>query len=632
MGKNKRRRVTLPSSPTAAASIISDLPDNLLHNIFSFLPPKTVSQLCILSNRFYSAWNSTPSLSFHHSDASGGGVREVEEKRELFIDYISYTLARRAPSFTLDEFRIQAPALALHSSPAYHDDRVDAAIDRVLSRGGLRVLDLELGTGADLHNYLLPPGILAPDSSNNASLTSLRLSGFQLDPARPSLRLADYPHLESLTLRRTLGIESLEISCPKLKSLEVDSCTGLVTLTLDPQTSSRLESFSFVGKSRDKGPYDLKIPAACPSLTRISVSNVSITGKWAADVAARLRSLESLILTQFDPLSGDLDLSGGSENLQLLQLEISSRRPVGVRVRAPNLHTLKVGYKDEKFCREFDISGCGSLEKLELFQVCITGEWIDANLRKLGGLKFLELRGCSHLEGVRVHHRGLERLVMEGCNELKHMEIVADSLGEFRHSCSSLVPRAAAICGRGLLVATLGLPSGSFGEERLAASREFLKSFGQCRHLTLVAASAKDLIIDAILRDGKTAPMYDLRSLKTVVKDYPRRSGGFVTLVDSLLWLAPHVSVLSLRFRDKRRTLKLNYYVQRDAASGKDELLCCDRWWPIKCWRHTLRKVTLENFEPWEEADLVQFFRLSAARLEAVYADARTTIFDARAN
>ncbi|CAI0423470.1 unnamed protein product, partial [Linum tenue] len=92
------------------------------------LPPKTVSQLCILSNRFYSAWNSTPSLSFHHSDAGRGGVGQEEEKRERFIDYISSTLARRAPSFTLDEFRIQAPALALPSSPAYHDDRVAASL------------------------------------------------------------------------------------------------------------------------------------------------------------------------------------------------------------------------------------------------------------------------------------------------------------------------------------------------------------------------------------------------------------------------------------------------------------------------------------------------------------------------
>lgn len=38
---------------------------------------------------------------------------------------------------------------------------------------------------------------------------------------------------------------------------------------------------------------------------------------------------------------------------------------------------------------------------------------------------------------------------------------------------------------------------------------------------------------------------------------------------------------------------------------------------PIKCWRHSLKKVTMENFEDREVAILQRFFAQKATRLEA---------------
>ncbi|CAN1783452.1 Putative F-box/FBD/LRR-repeat protein At4g03220 [Linum perenne] len=599
-----------PSTAAAAASPISDLPEPLIHHIMSFLPPQSAAKLCLLSNHFLSAWNSTPNLSFQNS---------IRKKTTRFLDYIQSTINRRRRGINLERFRLQ-----LHPT-SVEDPRIDSAIDYAINCD-VRSLDLEF-SGKEPYQLSSLREILSV-----ASLTDLRLTGFSLNPTQSldgdgsgsgggGVLIVSHPLLENLKLCSSNGIQGVKISCRRLKTLEIKSCDGLKSLDLDSQTSN-LESLTFVGKAYDDDVYTVDFASTCPSMKRLCISSVLMQGDSVAETVTKLPNLESIRLENFRLVGDSINVI--HENLKDVQLGITSSQPVRVVLRGHEFKSINVSYSYGSNLNEIDLEGCESLRSLKLARAGITDEWFERNATIFENLKSLELNSCLLLKNVKISNENLESLRLILCAQLEKVEVDAVNLDDFHYvAASDKLPELVLGCS-GKLQARVSMPDemlNMFGFEWL---RHVLIALGQSKKLTLEVNSVKSLMIPKSARERKIAPWYDLRNMKVEFSNRQVTSGEIVGLVDSLLWLAPQLHTLSL-ILDDAKTLKFEYEegdIDQEQEEEDDKLLrsCCERWWPIKCWRHSLREVTMENFDFKEKEDLEQFFKLNSRTYLANYA------------
>ncbi|CAN7059964.1 unnamed protein product [Brassica rapa subsp. trilocularis] len=129
---------------------ISNLPDELLCHVLSFLPTKNAALTSVLSKRWLNLWKLVPNLDIddsvflHPQDGKG----ERKEIRQSFIDFVDRVLAMQGDS-PINNFALKC------ISGRVHVDIMNRWICNVLERG---VSDLSLYTdfAKDLDYYLYP--------------------------------------------------------------------------------------------------------------------------------------------------------------------------------------------------------------------------------------------------------------------------------------------------------------------------------------------------------------------------------------------------------------------------------------------------------------------------------------------
>ncbi|CAA7024402.1 unnamed protein product [Microthlaspi erraticum] len=127
---------------------VSNLPDELLYQILSFLPTKDAAVTSVLSKRWLNLWKFNPNLDIddtlflHPEDGKG----ERAEIRQSFVDFVDSVIARQGDS-PIKKF-------SLKCITGVHPDIVNRWICNVLKRG---VSDLDLFTDfSNEDNYSLP--------------------------------------------------------------------------------------------------------------------------------------------------------------------------------------------------------------------------------------------------------------------------------------------------------------------------------------------------------------------------------------------------------------------------------------------------------------------------------------------
>ncbi|CAN1220532.1 hypothetical protein LINPERPRIM_LOCUS1929 [Linum perenne] len=357
-------------------------------------------------------------------------------------------------------------------------------------------------------------------------------------------------------------------------------------------------------------------------MKRLCISSVLMQGDSVAETVTKLPNLESIRLENFRLVGDSINVI--HENLKDVQLGITSSQPVRVVLRGHEFKSINVSYSYGSNLNEIDLEGCESLRSLKLARAGITDEWFERNATIFENLKSLELNSCLLLKNVKISNENLESLRLILCAQLEKVEVDAVNLDDFHYvAASDKLPELVLGCS-GKLQARVSMPDemlNMFGFEWL---RHVLIALGQSKKLTLEVNSVKSLMIPKSARERKIAPWYDLRNMKVEFSNRQVTSGEIVGLVDSLLWLAPQLHTLSL-ILDDAKTLKFEYEegdIDQEQEEEDDKLLrsCCERWWPIKCWRHSLREVTMENFDFKEKEDLEQFFKLNSRTYLANYA------------
>ncbi|KAL5723192.1 hypothetical protein ACHQM5_006616 [Ranunculus cassubicifolius] len=238
---------------------MSDLPDPLIHHIFSFLDMRLVVQTSSLSTRWRYIWASAPYLNFYLTCSGDDGVMLTPEdkiKRKCFLKFVDRVLICR------DATNMQK--FSLSSEIVFDGDHLHTWLIGALRRK-VKELSLQL--------YLLRPFEL-PSSIFTSEITVLSLSNYSLDgEIQLPNTFCSAARIKSLELEyiKLPGGNSdgeLVLNCPVLENLSMLSCgdSHLKVLTI---LSPLLKKLDFASEDYYE-KYSFKINIRSANLTSFS--------------------------------------------------------------------------------------------------------------------------------------------------------------------------------------------------------------------------------------------------------------------------------------------------------------------------------------------------------------------------
>ncbi|XP_075512535.1 putative F-box/FBD/LRR-repeat protein At4g03220 [Primulina tabacum] len=285
---------TVPTKHVQVQDRISDLPDDILHHILSFLPIKSIAKAGILSKRWRNVWYSFPNLDFTTANAVAESlfpfVRKPKMRRKerscflrgsKYIDQIIGLLEKHSGIRVL-KFRFVVSFSGLNSlirGAVRHDvQELDVEVSTfdyfnfprsVISCETLRVLRLK----SLYPGFRLPPAEIMKHGFK--SLCSLSLSGIFLRDQPSILDLftdSSFASLKNLHLDACSGLKNLWIKCPRLEDLSIDGCHQMQDLEISVQKLNRLRvTRCFICSNRTRVMID------APMLANIIWSDNSVT-------------------------------------------------------------------------------------------------------------------------------------------------------------------------------------------------------------------------------------------------------------------------------------------------------------------------------------------------------------------
>lgn len=263
--RSSKKRKQLRQNPPAPADLdgedrISDLPDDILHHVFSFLPIKSAAQTSLLSKRWKNLWHSFPDLDFTTAGAppqeSAASSSSARKRGSDYADQIVSLLEKHSDVRVL-RFRSFLTFTRL------------SGLIRLAVKHNVRELDIEVSTGGYFNfprsvigsstlralrlkschpGFRLPPLEIMKDGFRSLSVLSLSrlilhdqdhplLTDLFTDSSFPLLKKlhleacfelrrlrVESPALEDLSLESCFQMQDLEIRVQKLKKLRVSSC------------------------------------------------------------------------------------------------------------------------------------------------------------------------------------------------------------------------------------------------------------------------------------------------------------------------------------------------------------------------------------------------------------------------
>ncbi|PIA25646.1 hypothetical protein AQUCO_11000050v1 [Aquilegia coerulea] len=264
--RRKRKRKKKKKSDVGVVDRISALPDEILHNIFSFIDMTTIVTTSILSKRWRHLWTSTPYLSFNSRQLYFQSKNADGYDYMRFKQFVDNVFLRRENSSIIYKFEVylvgplfsscflntwlvksleshvQIFDLEVHQYD--HDEAARLELPdclftsevKTLTLDGLFVIPNTMGSAANITSLHLLAVIL-PDGNRNGELI---LSLPVLDNLK--MHWCRYNHLNCLTIKCSLlkrfemisassepfGSGILKIHCPNLTWINLTLCLGFI--------------------------------------------------------------------------------------------------------------------------------------------------------------------------------------------------------------------------------------------------------------------------------------------------------------------------------------------------------------------------------------------------------------------
>ncbi|KAK3184230.1 hypothetical protein Dsin_031516 [Dipteronia sinensis] len=575
---------------------ISGLPDHIIHIILSSLSTKDATRTTVLSKIFKSAWDSLPVLDFDSTYSRNWST--VSGKRQ-FLEYMQGCIQRRANNLGLLKFRLQVDPILL--------DPVNCAADEAIAYAILnkvRELDLSFNNSLNLCYSLQPAVFSAVFSAKTVKV--LKLNGLDLK----SLDHVNFPSIEELNLRCCDMGNKLKISTDRLKIVEFLYCVGMSHIDV---CSSNLTTFSYqLIQLSNKCKINLK---ACKSLKNLILKRVGLTSECLKANLSMSVLLENLKLDGCDKFE---DICITSSSLKTLEIRDFARLKKIVVV-AVNLESFVFGtYIMNSEC-DIKVVDCKFLKVLDISNAPITDGWVEKTVSKLRFLEHLKLSFCFLLTKIMVYHDALKGLVLIDCINLREVEFHSRNLTSFRYIGEGIHSK---FCIDSPALEADLILKGAFLVTPSRELRDLLGFFDHCKTLAIACRSMQCLIFPKDLRERLIPPLYDIKHLRIVSTICSTVSNNLIELVDALLWLSPLLETITFisPFR-QNKSLKLEYVnteaFEEEGMLGVEDQFCCHKLL-IKCWRHFLKKISMENFKASDQMKLKKYFRQQAIRLESI--------------
>ncbi|KAK4437312.1 putative F-box/FBD/LRR-repeat protein [Sesamum alatum] len=291
---------------------ISDLPDDILHHVFFFLPIKSIAQTSVLSKRWKNLWYSFPDLDFTTVNTlSNASIVMSSTVRKRARSYVSKGAEYVDQILSLLEKHSDIRVLRFRAFLSF--SRLVALIRHAVKHN-VQELDVEVST-TDYFNF--PRSVI-----NSATLRALRLKswhpGFRLPPLEimkagfRSLSLlslsrailhdqptlvnlftdSSFPLLKKLHLEACFGLKHLRVECPALEDLSLESCFQLQHLEITVQKLERLK----VSSCFDAYSISTRVMIEAPTLQIMSWSYNAITEEC---ILHNLTSLHEVVVGFF---------------------------------------------------------------------------------------------------------------------------------------------------------------------------------------------------------------------------------------------------------------------------------------------------------------------------------------------
>uniref|UniRef100_A0A6P4A1G5 putative F-box/FBD/LRR-repeat protein At1g78760 isoform X3 n=1 Tax=Ziziphus jujuba TaxID=326968 RepID=A0A6P4A1G5_ZIZJJ len=243
---------TVDESHTMMEDRISQLPDPLIHHIFSFLPSIYLVRMSLLSHRWRHMWVSAPFIYFKNfcNITFDKKVSSRDRVLKFVTNYVKHReLCMHIPNTSIIGFKCDTPYWFASRNGAFR--QIDDWLNFVV-RSKVKELDLHL------KEYLLPPFVF-----NASSLTVLKLT--KLNLFVPSL--SSYPSL------KVLSLDCVKSNARSLQNL-ISGCPIIEELYLSGSDIGRLHF------------------AVSETLRSLSLLSVDLTNQWLDSLFSRLPLLE----------------------------------------------------------------------------------------------------------------------------------------------------------------------------------------------------------------------------------------------------------------------------------------------------------------------------------------------------
>lgn len=319
---------------------LSELPEEVIHRIMSFLPsPTDTFRISLLSKHLNSVWRRFTTLVFDQILYENAGSSSKSKHREIslltFLNLVHDSLRRCDCAMNIENLTLRGCLRDWDCAPTYAIERhvKQLKVDYACFSNGIERPDPYPHRTA-YRLYHVPQGLYSAKS-----ITSLYLKGLSLRPGRHiTLRC---PRLENLSLVGCNGIKGVTLQCPKLKAVELLKCLYLTEIHID--IDGNLQYFSYHGlRSVSAIIHDSIEKASCRSLIKVAELR-------DADGTVKENRLELLRCVEKLNLQGCLLYPSSNQPWclgNLTSLEVAEYVSVPKLLRAPNLGLLE--YRADK--------------------------------------------------------------------------------------------------------------------------------------------------------------------------------------------------------------------------------------------------------------------------------------------
>lgn len=300
--KKQSKGVNPVEQEVESVDIISELPESVIHHIFSFIRcAKEAARTSILSKKWRDAWKSFSILTFDEQHFLKTEVNlDSDKQRQLFMDFIDYSLQshlERNSSIYKLVFRI-TPELVL-------------CLNRwvsIAARSGLGELDIHV-EDKRLRRYNLSPFMCSAKTLTGLRLHGLNWSSFEgikfnnlrklylrrlrVDQEIVQKLVSTCPLIMDLRIVECRGLKILRISgFPKLERIDLHRCYG--TRRIELQVTS-LQTFWYCATKSTRCKLNLE---SCTSLKRLTLEDPYMTDTFFNKLLSSFPDLEKLDLSR----------------------------------------------------------------------------------------------------------------------------------------------------------------------------------------------------------------------------------------------------------------------------------------------------------------------------------------------